>query len=254
MPKDNVTSGLNTKDLQEFRALQDEMLRVSQEYSQARLTAWAEETRSLTESWDAFSREWQGSLEAMSALAADQFEAIAARGEAAGNNLGQSWGKTFTGLSGAVEDWGEHLLQTLGKVAGTWGATLGGGGGAGGGWSSVLGAALDFGGWFHQGGIVSAHQGLVISPGTLMGDEQLVLTQAGEGILPRESMTRLGERNFEALRTGRFGVAPGGAAPSYGITIQVQSMDAAGVASLDWDRVVQRHLLPALNREAARSW
>ena len=253
MPKDNVTSGLNTKDLQDFRAMQEEMLKLSREYSQARLTAWAEETRSLTESWDAFSREWQGSLESMSALAADQFEAIAARGEAAGNNLGQSWGKTFTGLSGAVEDWGEHLLQTLGKVAGTWGATLGGGGGAGGGWSSVLGAALDFGGWFHQGGIVSAHQGLVISTGTLMGDEQLVLTQAGEGILPRESMARLGERNFEALRTGRFGIAPGGA-PSYGITIQVQSLDAAGVASLDWDRVVQRHLLPALNREAARSW
>lgn len=256
MLKDSDTGGLNKKALEEFRAMQEEMLNLSREYSRARLSAWTEETRSLAETWTDFSREWQGSLESMSALAANRFEAIAARGEAAGNNLGQSWGNTFSGLSGAVEDWGEHFLQTLGKVAGSWGATLGGGGGAGagGGWSSFLGAALDFGGWFHQGGIVSAHQGLVISPGTLMGDEQLVLAQAGEGILPRESMARLGERNFEALRTGRFGVAPGGAAPSYGITIQVQSLDAAGVASLDWDRLVQRHLLPALNREAARSW
>ena len=254
MPKDSVTSGLNTKDLQDFRAMQDEMLRVSQEYSQARSAAWAEETRSLTESWDAFSREWQGSLEGMSTQAADRFGAIAAEGEAASSLLGQSWGKTLTGISGEVEDWGEHFLQTLAKVASTWGATLGGGGGSGGGWSGFLGAALDFGGWFHQGGMVAAHQGLVVSPGTLMGDEQLIMAQAGEGVLPRESMARLGEKTFEALRTGRFQVAPGGAAPSYDITIQVQSLDAAGVAGLDWDRLVQRHLLPALQRDTEGRW
>ena len=51
---------------------------------------------------------------------------------------------------------------------------------------------------------MEAHQGMVISPGALMGDEQLIMAQAGEGILPRESMARLGEKNFEALRTGRF--------------------------------------------------
>ena len=81
-------------------------------------------------------------------------------------------------------------------------------GGAQEGWSSLLGGVLDFGGWFHQGGVVAAHQGMVISPGTLLGDEQLILAQTGEGILPRESMARLGEKNFEALRTGRF-EAPG---------------------------------------------
>ena len=66
-------------------------------------------------------------------------------------------------------------------------------------------------------------------------------------------MARLGEKNFEALRTGRFD-PPGAAAPRYDVTIQVQTLDASGVAGLDWDRVVQRHLLPALRQEADRRW
>jgi hypothetical protein len=102
--------------------------------------------------------------------------------------------------------------------------------------------------------MVTAHQGLVVSPGAIQGDEQLILAQSGEGILPREAMTTLGEKNFEALRTGRFELSPGGAGPRYDITIQVQSLDAAGVAGLDWDRLVQRHLLPALQKEADRRW
>jgi hypothetical protein len=137
-------------------------------------------------------------------------------------------------------------------VAAAWGGIFGGGGG--GDWFSWLGEVLGFGGWFHQGGIVEAHQGLVISPGTLMAEEQLVMAQAGEGILPRESMARLGEKNFEALRTGRFEVGPGGAAPRYDITIQVQSLDAPGVAALNWERLVQRHILPLLEREGDRRW
>ena len=87
-----------------------------------------------------------------------------------------------------------------------------------------------------------------------MGDEQLIMAQAGEGILPRESMARLGEKNFEALRTGRFDLLRGKAAPRFDVTIQVQSLDAAGVAGLDWDRLVQRHLVPALRQEADRRW
>jgi len=233
------------RDLEDFRALQEDMLSLTQEYGRARLAAWAEEVRSMSNYWTAFSREWQGSLEEMAALAAVKFQEISARGEAAGSLVSQSWQRTLLDLTGAVDDWSQHLLEVLARVAAAWGEALGGGGG--GDWTSWLGGFL--GGWFHQGGIVAAHQGLALS-----GDEQLVLAQAGEGILPRESMTRLGERNFEALRTGQFEVAPAAAPASYGITIQVQSLDAAGVAGLDWDRVVKRHLLPALQRELSRHW
>jgi hypothetical protein len=252
MPGDNTTGGMSKQNLEDFRSLQAEMLRLSQEYSQARLAVWAEETRSLSENWDSFSREWQGTVEQMTALAGTKFDELAALGEAAGSRLAQSWEQNLTDLSGQVDDWGEHFLEVLAKVAESWAGAMGGGNT--GGWSSFLSAALGFGGWFHQGGLVTAHQGLVIAPETLLGDEQLVVAQAGEGILPRESMARLGEQNFEALRSGRFAVGPGGAGSRYEITIQVQSLDAAGVAGLDWDRLVQRHLLPALQKEAAQRW
>jgi len=87
-----------------------------------------------------------------------------------------------------------------------------------------------------------------------MGDEQLVMAQTGEGILPRQSMARLGEKNFEALRRGQFEVSSGRAGPSYDITIQVQALDAAGVQGLDWSRLVQRHIIPQLEKEGERSW
>ncbi len=238
------------RSLEEFRRLQEEMLSLSREYGQARVSSWVEEVRSLGDTWAAFSREWQGSLTEMAALAGVKFQEITTQGETAGSLLSQSWQRSFTDLSDAVDGWGEHFLEVIAKVAAAWGDLPGGGGG---GWPAWLGGFLDLGGWFHRGGVVAAHQGLVLSPGTLMGDEQLVLAQAGEGILPRESMSRLGEKNFEALRTGQFDMA--GEAPGrYAITIQVQSLDAAGVAALDWDRVVQRHLLPALQREVSQRW
>jgi hypothetical protein len=88
----------------------------------------------------------------------------------------------------------------------------------------------------------------------LLADERLVKVQTGEGILPRETMVHLGEENFEALRSGRFQVAQGDSTPRYDITIQVQSLDTAGVAGMDWEKVVQRHLMPALERELNRRW
>jgi hypothetical protein len=188
----------------------------------------------------------------MSARAAESFARVASQGEAASNLLSQSWGKSLEGMSGELEDWGEGFLQTLARVASAWMGTLGGGGAGGG--SSLLGMVLEFGGLFHQGGIVAAHQGLVVPGGAGMSDEQLILAQSGEGILPREAMARLGEKNFEALRRGRVDLTPAGGGPRYDITIQVQSLDAAGVAGLDWDRLVQRHLLPALQKEADRRW
>jgi hypothetical protein len=249
MPQDSFK-----RSLEEFRTLQEEMLNLSREYGQARLTAWAEEVRSLGDSWAVFSREWQGSLMEMGALAALKFQDITTQGEVAGSLLTQSWQRSFTDLSAAVDGWAGHFLEVIAKVTAAWGEVPGGGGGDGGEWPAWLGAALGLGGWFHQGGIVAAHQGLVLSPGTLMGDEQLIMAQAGEGILPRESMARLGEKNFEVLRTGQFDLAPAEAPGRYDITIQVQSLDAAGVAALDWDRMVQRHLLPALQREVSRRW
>jgi hypothetical protein len=230
------------------------MLNLSRQYSQTRLSVWVSETQDLHDTWNGFAQGWQSNLEQMTTLAGSQFDAMAARGEAASGLLAQNWTKNLADISGAVEDWGAHFLQTLAQVATAWGGSLGGGGSSSGGLTSLLGGVLDFGGIFHQGGIVEAHQGMVIAPGTLMGDEQLIMAQAGEGILPRESMSRLGGKNFEALRTGRFDLSSAKAAPRFDVTIQVQTLDTTGVAGLDWDRVVQRHLVPALRQEAARRW
>ena len=254
MATSGVKSRTSQRKLEDYRAYQEEMLKISREYSQARLAVWTDEARALHDTWSTFTQEWQSNLEQMTALAGGKFEEMAARGEASAGLLAQSWQKNLADVSGAVEQWGAGFLQTMGQVAAAWGSSVGSRGGAQQGWSSLLGGVLDFGGWFHQGGVVEAHQGMVISPGTLMGDEQLIMAQAGEGVLPRESMARLGEKNFEALRTGRFDPSGGKAAPRYDVTIQVQTLDASGVAGLDWDRLVQRHLLPALRQEADRRW
>ena len=67
-------------------------------------------------------------------------------------------------------------------------------------------------------------------------------------------LVTLGEENFEAIRSGRFTMGQGQGAPRYDISINVQSLDPAAAAGLDWGRVVQRHLMPALQRELGRSW
>ena len=254
MATNSVKYSTNQRKLEDYRAYQEEMLKISREYSQSRLAVWVDEAQSLHDTWDGLTQEWQDNLEQMTALAGSKFEEMAARGETSAGLLSQSWQNNLASISGSVEQWGAGFLQTLGQVAAASVSTMGSQGGAQEGWSSLLGGVLDFGGWFHQGGIVEAHQGMVISPGTLMGDEQLIMAQAGEGVLPRESMARLGEKNFEALRTGRFQPSGGKAAPRYDVTIQVQALDASGVAGLDWDRLVQRHLVPALRQEANRRW
>src|SRR5450759_3411088 len=253
MATNKVKTSTNQKKLEDYRAYQEEMLKISREYSQSRLAVWVDEARSLYDTWNGFTQEWQANLEQMTALAGSKFEEMAARGETSAGLLAQSWQTNLTTVSGAVDQWGAGFLQTMAQVASAWSSSLGSESSSQG-WSSLLGGVLDFGGWFHQGGIVEAHQGMVISPGTLMGDEQLIMAQAGEGVLPRESMARLGEKNFEALRTGRFEPSGGKAAPRYDVTIPVQTLDASGVAGLDWDRLVQRHLVPALRQEADRRW
>jgi hypothetical protein len=247
-------SRTNQKKIEDYRAYQEELLQLSQQYSQARLAVWAEEARALHDTWNGLSQDWQANLEQVTALSGSKFEEMAAQGQAAAGLLAQSWQQNLVDVSESVEQWGDNFLNTLAKMAAAWGTTMGSQGSSGGGWSSLLSGVLDFGGWFHQGGVVSAHQGMVISPGTLMGDEQLIMAQAGEGILPRETMARLGDKNFEALRTGRFDLTGSKAAPRFEVSIQVQTLDAAGVAHLNWDRLVQRHLAPALKQEADRRW
>jgi hypothetical protein len=241
------------KKVQDYRAYQEELLNLSQQYSQNRLSVWAQEAQDLHVSWSSLAQDWEANLSQMATVSGNQFAEMAAQGQAAANLMGQSWQENLTATSESVDQWGQNFLDTLAKVAGSWSSTAGGLGG-GGGALSLLGGVLDFGGIFHEGGIVEAHQGMVISPETLMADEQLILAQKGEGILPRESMSRLGEKNFEALRTGKFDLNAGKTVPRMNVTIQVQALDASGVASLNWDRLVQRHLLPALRQEAGRRW
>ncbi|MFZ5450274.1 MAG: hypothetical protein ACOZF2_00155 [Thermodesulfobacteriota bacterium] len=251
MPQDRTT-GSNRQEVSAFQAQQEEMLNLSREYSRSRLAAWNSEVQQMQESWAAFNREWQSSWEEMSSLAQTGFDDLAATGEATGNLLSQSLRKALGEISGELEDWVDNFLKNLETVGQSW-LGLFGGSGSGDSWLSWLGG-LGFGGLFHQGGIVAAHQGLTVSSGAGGSDEQLILAQSGEGILPRDSMSRLGEQNFEALRTGRFALTQPSGGSHLDFTIQVQSLDAAGVNRVDWDRLVQRHILPLLQKEAARRW
>jgi hypothetical protein len=257
---DNLNDRNYDQELADFRALQQEMAAIGREYSQARQADWSREMDSMAATWQGFQQDWQGTLEHMAGSALAKFNEISAQGMATGNLLAQSWKEALTEITGEVDAWGEHLMQTLDQVGQGFQLALSGGGLAldGGGSSNDLlswvGVGLGFGGIFHLGGIVEAHRGLAVNPESLLNDERLVKVQTGEGILPREAMVQLGEENFEALRLGRFQVNQGNAAPRYDITIQVQSLDTAGVAGMDWEKVVQRHLLPALERELNRRW
>jgi hypothetical protein len=252
MAKTKTQTNTNQKKVQDYRSYQEELLNLSQQYGQARLAVWAQEAQALHESWSSLSQDWQSNLDQMAEMSGSEFAAMATQGQAAASLMSQSWQQSLTDISGSVDQWGENFLNTLTKVAGAWGTTSGSMGGGGGSPLSLLGGFLDFGGIFHEGGVVEAHQGMVVSPGTLMADEQLILAQKGEGVLPRESMARLGEKNFEALRAGKFDLSGSKTAPRFNVTIQVQALDASGVSGLDWDRVVQRHLMPALRQEADR--
>jgi hypothetical protein len=244
--------GEDTKEARaEWQRLQEDLLGLQEEYSRLRLESWRREIRGMAEGWESFQREWRSSLEFMEDLAAGSFGAISAKGEAASQMLAAGWRQSLAAMAVEVEEWGEHVLGVLERLNQAWQGLLGG---EAGGWLSWLGFDGGFAGLFHQGGVVDAHQGMVVGAETLLSDERLVKVQTGEGILPREVMVALGEENFEALRQGRFGMqaSPGSATP--GITIQVQALDTGGVAALDWDRLVQRHILPALRQEAERRW
>uniref|UniRef100_A0A7C3V8J3 Uncharacterized protein n=1 Tax=Desulfobacca acetoxidans TaxID=60893 RepID=A0A7C3V8J3_9BACT len=243
------------RELADYQAFQQEMTALNQEYSQARQADWSREMEGLSSAWHSFQQDWQGTLEQMAGSAFAKFEEISARGIDSGNLLAQGWLEALAGIAAEIDTLGERLMLTLDQVG--LGSQLMLNKGSGDIASEVLswvGMGLGFGGIFHQGGILEAHSGLAVSPESLLDDERLVKVQTGEGILPREAMVQLGEENFEALRSGRFQVNQGNAGARYDITIQVQSLDAASVAGLDWGKVVQRHLLPALERELNRRW
>ena len=251
----NTGSNKYSQRLSEYRTYQQEKTAITQEYSQARLAIWSQEMEGMTAAWNSFQQDWQGTLEQMAGSAAANFDEISAKGIDAGNVLAQSWQEALSGITTEVDALGEHLMQTLDLASQGSQLNLGGGvGGAGNDLISWVSTGLGFGGIFHEGGILEAHSGLAVSPESLLPDERMVKVQTGEGILPRDTMVQLGEENFEALRSGRFQMAQGNTNPRFDITIQVQSLDAASVAGMDWGKVVQRHLLPALQRESNRGW
>ncbi len=240
------------KKIAEFQDLQSEMVQLSQEYSRERLAIWSREMEEMAESWGRFQRGWEDTLNHMGERAIGTFELIAGSWEDAGHLLSQSWKRNLTEMTEELASWAEAVQKVLREVNQAWGGFDGQG--DGGGWSSWLGLGLDFGGWFHQGGVVEAHQGMVVGPERLLGEEQLVMVQTGEGILPRDSMLRLGNDNFEALRRGQFDFNSGAKESSVHINITVQTLDASGVANLDWSRLMNRQLLPALQKELGRRW
>jgi hypothetical protein len=245
----------NDQELADYRALQQEMTAVNREYSQQRTADWSQEMAGLAAAWNGFQQDWQGTLEQMAGSAFAKFDEISAQGSSSGNLLAQSWREALAGITTEVDAFGERLMHTLDQAG--QGSQMLVGGGSGGSANSLLsyvGAGLGFGGIFHEGGVIEAHTGLAVAPESLLADERLIKVQTGEGILPRDAMVQLGEENFEALRSGRFQMNQGNTKPSYDITIQVQSLDAASVAGMDWGKVVQRHLMPALEREMSRRW
>jgi BMFP domain-containing protein YqiC len=245
------------QELSDYRSLQQEMTAIGREASQARLADWSREMEDMAAAWSGFQQDWQGTLEQMAGNALAKFDEIAAQGTAAGNRLAQSWRQALAEVTTEVDALGAHLMETMDQAGQSLQLTSAGGStnsGSTGDLLSWVSTGLGLGGIFHEGGILEAHSGLAVSPESLLADERLVKVQTGEGILPREAMVQLGEENFEALRSGRFQVNKGDSSPRYDITIQVQSLDAAGVAGMNWEKVVQRHLLPALDRELSRRW
>src|SRR4030042_1840867 len=126
MATTKVKSTTNQRKLEDYRAYQEEKLKISREYSQFRLAVWVDEARSLHDTWSGFTQEYQANLEQMTALAGSKFEEMAARGEASAGVLAQSWQKNLSDISGAGEQWGAGFLQTLGQGASALGSRLGG--------------------------------------------------------------------------------------------------------------------------------
>lgn len=246
--------------LADWQALQEQLADMTEFYRQGRLDLWEAEGRHLQDLWQDWGRTWEDSLAGMAAAAEMRFDEIAGKAEAAGASVEQHFSQALQGVAQDLEYLEDRLTRTLGAAANLQGQGSSGSTPSSGSVSWVTdwlgGGWLDFLDWFHQGGIVKAHQGMVLEPEYLGGlpslgeDERLVIAQTGEGILPRESMARLGRETFEALRRGEFDTlqAPATGSPTYNIALQVQALDADSLAGFNWERLVKRHILPALQR------
>jgi hypothetical protein len=255
------------EELAEYQDFQKQLNDLQEYYAQARLTAWGEEAGEIEQLWQGLLQGWEDTLSWMTQQAEERFTQIGSAAEHVGAMISQSFTGVMENLAGNLNSLESSLEKLPGLAAnvqmnppnqgaGIWSELLSW---PGEGWGGNIGEALS---WFHQGGLVRAHQGMVISPSyqtamseNLDEDERMVVTQTGEGILPRDSMARLGIDNFEALRRGQFEKIPPvgqGSTSQYHIQIQVQAWDADSIAGVNWERLVRRHLVPALEREERR--
>ena len=137
-------------------------------------------------------------------------KAIDMLGDAMGDLMLAAWegdmdafAETFRAF---VKSINKMVMDELGKklVTGIFGDLLSGSKGTGGGGSGggSGGGLLSFiGGLFHNGGIVTMHNGGVL--GGLKQDERIVKAQTGEGFLSRKDMARIGgAAGFNRLRGG----------------------------------------------------
>ena len=168
--------------------------------------------------------------------------------EAAGDRLRKNIEDGGMSFQQAAAETGKMLLDNLITA---WGQYVPRGPGDYGGESGIFNPLS----WFHAGGIIRAHSGVVLGE-----DERLVIGQVEEGILPAPAMRRLGRRNFEALRTGDFGqvkLAGGDARPTEArdmhVHVHVHALDPNSVSTLNWERIVEGKIAPAL-KKLNREW
>ncbi|MFP3866875.1 MAG: hypothetical protein ACLFUU_01765 [Desulfobacteraceae bacterium] len=250
----------DTEMVSNYQEFQEQINNLNSSYSEARLQNWQDEMSQLQGFWEDMVQEWQGTLDSMESTAGEKFAQIADQAVDTGQTVSQSLQEVVQDLSENLDDLGASLVNNLKQAWGSWLNSMGSNWSLAGNLGS-MGVSPGLG-WFHQGGIVKAHQGMVVQPSYLAGinnhledDEKLIVAQTGEGILPRDSMARLGQENFEALRSGQFErTAPSKttAGHNYKIQVQVQALDGDSVAGLNWDRIVSRQIMPALKRAESR--
>ncbi|MBW1916396.1 MAG: hypothetical protein JRI57_00025 [Deltaproteobacteria bacterium] len=263
-PKDSWGKFKEAEMVSNYQESQEHINDLNDSYSEARLQSWQEEISQLQGFWEDMAQDWEGTLNSMESMAGQKFAQIADQAVDTTKTISESLHQVVQDLSENLDDLGAGLVNNLKQAWGpglnAFGSNLGLMGDLGGG--SLSGGVSPGLGWFHHGGVVKAHQGMVVPPSYLGGitnhleaDEKLIVAQTGEGILPRDSMARLGQKHFEALRTGQFerlADSKVAAGHNYKIQIQVQALDGDSVAGLNWDRIVSRQIIPALNRAQSR--
>lgn len=249
-----------------YQQFQEQINHLHEVYSEDRLRHWQEEISQLEGFWEQMAQDWEGTMTSMGTVSGQQFAQITDQAVNTGKMVSQSFSEVVNSISEDLDNLGSGFTKSLKQAWGSWLSGREWGGDYGSGpfsWvGNLFGGVSDALGWFHQGGVVKAHQGMVVSPSYLVGtgsklssDEKLIVAQTGEGILPRDSMNRLGKENFEALRTGQFermANPKGSTSTNYKVQIQVQALDAGSMAAIDWDQVVRRQIVPALRRVEGR--